>query len=402
MLALYTFGIRLYYVLLLAAAPFSDKAIKWIAGRKNWADRLRQKAPDQGFDLWMHCSSLGEFEQGRPVLEAYRKKFPQSKILLSFFSPSGYEIRKNYALADHIAYLPLDTPSNAKTWLEITRPKQIIFVKYDFWFNFLAAIKDGNYSSFLISAHFPENHFFSKWPGTAFTKYLLAFRTIFFQQTPAINLPDAIEQVICGDTRVDRVLAIQSEVTVNQELENWTKGEKVFVWGSVWPSDFKLIKTALIGPLKSWKHIIAPHDPSDAMVQSIQSLLHTDFQLLSAPLVSADRKIIVDSIGQLAGLYRYGSAAYIGGGFDKGIHNTLEPMAAGCPVVFGPKYQKFPEAVESLEKKCGFSVDNQTEFSAIADQFNSAEFLTQAQKACKVFIEGKKGATAQIINYLTQ
>ena len=400
MLFLYTIVIRAYGMLLRLAAPFSVKAKQWVDGRKKWEAKLRSVSPKEGFDLWMHCSSLGEFEQGRPVLEAYRTKYPQASILLSFFSPSGYEIRKNYPIANTVQYLPLDTPSNAHSWLSISRPKKIIFVKYDFWFNFLNAIEKYSYSCYLISANFPKDHFFTSSPGRFFIKYLNAFSIIFFQQPPQFKIPRGIETKVNGDTRVDRVIQIQSEVSERQSLVNWIENKKVFIWGSVWTEDYELIQAALKGPLQSWKHIIAPHDPSNSSVKALMSITPDNSQLFSKPYSRSNSVIVVDGIGHLASLYRYGSAAYIGGGFGKGIHNTLEPMAAGCPVIFGPKHQKFPEAIESLDKKCGFVVKNVSAFIDVVSRFNEAEFLQQTQVSCKQYIDNKKGATKEIMEHL--
>jgi len=400
MLFLYDVVVFFYGLFIKVAALFSTKARKWVKGRKNWQVTMQKETPNGGFDLWMHVSSLGEFEQGRPVLEAYRSKNPSSKILLSFFSPSGYEIRKNYKTVDHVAYLPLDTASNAKTWLEIVQPKHIIFVKYDFWFNFLNAIKNSSTHAILISANFSTSHFFNSWMGKNFKESLLAFKTIFFQKRPEFDLNKSIVSKVVGDTRVDRVLKIQRENEQNKKLDEWLAGRNVFVWGSVWERDLNLLQLATKSSLKDWKHIIAPHEPTSANIEAIKKKCFLKHQLLSLPISSDSEAVIVDSIGQLSGLYRFGSAAYIGGGFGKGIHNTLEPLAANCPVIIGPNFEKFPEAVDGIQHQVVFSIKNENDFQAIVGQFNQRKYLSETQKKCATFISSKSGATKEILDYL--
>ncbi len=402
MLFFYSIVIFFYGLFIRIASLFSDKAKLWIFGRKNWKNNLQKNTPPGGFDLWMHCSSLGEFEQGRPVLEAYRKSHSSAKILLSFFSPSGYEIRKNYEVVDYICYLPLDTKSNAKKWLSIAAPKQTIIVKYDFWFHFLLAIKNSPTKAILISALFNKNHFFDSWIGKYFKYTLSAFQAIFFQKEPAFPIEKSILIEIVGDTRVDRVLKIQEENSSNKALAHWVAENKVMIWGSVWDHDLFILKSALIGPLKDWKHIIAPHEPNIKNINGIEENCPLNFQLFSEPINSKTQVIIVDSIGQLSSLYKYGSASYIGGGFGNGIHNTLEPMAASCPVIIGPKYFKFPEAIEGIKNNIVFSINNVQEFKNICKIFVQPNALLQAQNECQKFIKSKAGATSKILQYLEE
>jgi len=391
MLFLYSIVIFFYNAFITAASLFSSKAKLWVVGRKNWRKKLTANTPANGFDLWMHCSSLGEFEQGRPILETFRNDHPNSKILLSFYSPSGYEIRKHYKVVDYVSYLPIDTKKNANDWLRITRPKKTIFVKYDFWFHFLNAIKNSSTKAILVSAVFHESHFFNSWIGKKMQASLKAFEAIFLQRKPAFKVEDSVITRIVGDTRVDRVLAIQKENNLGHSILEWAKDQKIMIWGSIWDSDFFALKIALEEGLKNWKHIIAPHDPSSNNINSIRQICGSKHQLLSEPIFSQNNIIIVDSVGQLSGLYKLGSASYIGGGFGQGIQNTLEPS---------PKYHNFPEAIEGINSGAIFSINSAEDFKKVATAINQSDFLKTAQEACAKYVQSNAGATAVIMQYL--
>lgn len=368
---IYNLSIRIYTLLIVLASPFNKKARLWVKGRKNWAVTLLNKIDPAQSYVWFHVSSLGEFEQGRPVIEAFREKHPELKIVLTFFSPSGYEIRKNYSGADIISYLPPDTTRNAKTFMKIVQPQAAFFVKYEFWYNYLNQLKKQHVPTYIFSAIFRPNQLFFKWYGAWYKKMLYLFNLLFVQNKTSEELlkQAGIEEVeIAGDTRFDRVFDIAQQAKNLPLIEEFINHTPVVIAGSSWPKDEELLIDFLNQTPLNVKLIIAPHEIHASNIQRLQKLIGDDSVLYSQARngkISDKKVMIIDSIGLLSSVYRYADVAYIGGGFGKGIHNTLEAATFGKPVVFGPNYKKFNEAVELIQKNAGFSISNQDELNNI-------------------------------------
>ena len=396
---LYTLAIKAYHHAVATAAFFGNKKAKlWIEGRKTFPTTN----PDDGRWVWVHVSSLGEFEQGRPVIEAIKKQHPTIKILLSFFSPSGYEIRKDYPLADEVLYLPDDTMQNAKKWLDRHFFLAAIFVKYDFWFNYIKCLSDKNIPLYYISVTLSPKHFFFSWYGDWFSKQLRLVKHFYVQdKDTALSLfCIGINNVtVCGDTRFDRVADIAKQATRFEDIENFIGGRKCIVAGSTWPPDEALIHGWISDMPDDYCLIMAPHDISDGHIQQIKKLFP------DAALYSDTNKkgniLIINTIGILSQLYQYAHFAYIGGAFGSGLHNIQEAITFGCPVVFGPKYKNFVEAVDLVRKGGAFSIRNQKDFN---DIFAQLIFLDEkrenASKICHDYVQSKLGATSVIMNDL--
>ena len=368
---------------------------------------LRKMIDRQASYIWFHAASLGEFEQGRPMIEAIRKHYPAYRVLLTFFSPSGYEVRKNYDGADVICYLPFDTPYKVRKFIHLANPAIAVFIKYEFWLNYLSELKKRNIKTYLISAVFRPNQLFFKWYGQWYRKALLCYEQLFVQDEASKKLlaDYGIEHVeVCGDTRFDRVLEIRHSARLLPEMEIFSQGGKpVLVVGSSWPED-----EALIIPYFNFypeiKLIIAPHEIHREHLLYIQSLLNRPSVRSSEATEETLRTndcLIIDSFGMLSSIYRYGNIAYIGGGFGRGIHNTLEAAVYGIPVIFGPRFQKFKEAGKLLACGGGFSVDSFTSFSNCMDNLISdKELLKKAGTAASNFVHNNAGATEKILSFL--
>lgn len=408
----YTLGIRLYGFTIFLAAFFNKKAAKWRAGRKDIFIKLKETihVSDQPL-AWFHCASLGEFEQGRPVIETFRKKFPSYKILLTFFSPSGYEVRKNYEGADYVFYLPLDTSSNAKKFMEIVKPVAAIFIKYEFWFNYLTELKKNNIPSFLVSAKFREDQYFFKNTGRSFRKYLRFYTTIFVQDEDSETLLKdfRISNVVrCGDTRFDRVINISQQSFPNPIVEKFKNKQPLLLCGSTWEEDEKLIFPVFENLIRlglKTKLLIAPHEVSEERIKSIQNKYPTTLRYSKATENNAGpaNVIVVDSIGVLSYLYRFADVAYIGGGFGKGIHNLTEAAVYGIPVLFGPNYKKFIEAEELIKRGGGFSISTTEELAAkVSKLLTDKEYRKNCGEAGASYILSGKGATEKIISRLEE
>jgi 3-deoxy-D-manno-octulosonic-acid transferase len=370
---------------------------------------------------WFHCASLGEFEQGRPVIEAFRKTHPEWKIVLTFFSPSGYEIRKNYEGADHIFYLPLDTPSNAKKFVRLVQPSLVVFVKYEFWFRYLDVLNREKIPVYVISAIFrPEQHFF-RWYGGWAKKQLKKVTGFFVQDEASAALLRAkgIGQVtVSGDTRFDRVAAIAENAKSFPLVEKFAGNSPVFVAGSTWPADEELILKVIEEMGDRIKFIIAPHEVHGARIEALKEKVGSQqsavgsrqasrnpepgtilFSELTPENAASANVLIVDGIGYLSHLYQYATIAYIGGGFGVGIHNILEAAAFGMPVIFGPKYEKFREAVELIEAVGAFSIINSQQLNnRTIELLDNKELLTKSSEICSTYVQHKKGATGIILS----
>ncbi len=400
---LYNFGIWIYYFGIWIASFFNKKAKLWIEGRKDIFTRIKLQITDNQPIIWFHCASLGEFEQGRPLIEKIKQELPDHKILLTFFSPSGFEIRKNYKQADYIFYLPIDTKNNAKRFIEIVQPKMAFFVKYEFWYNYLNQLNQQNVPTYLISSIFRKDQIFFKPYGSFFKKMLFFFDHIFVQneKSKTILLENGISHIsVTGDTRVDRVLEIQKNKKSFGKISSFKGTAEVLIGGSTWPPEEDIL-IEWIHTQKDfrWKFIIAPHDISESHIQEIEKKLKVNsirFSKANAINSVAAKVMIIDNIGMLSSLYQYGKVAMIGGGFGSGIHNTLEPIAFGLPVIFGKKYQKFEEAIQLVKTGGGFSISDYEEFQEVMEKLEKDEFYNNASTKAKKYILNNQGATEKI------
>jgi 3-deoxy-D-manno-octulosonic-acid transferase len=400
---LYNIVISIYTILIRIVSLFNKKARLWVTGRKGWPGILRTKFKGEEGVIWVHCASLGEFEQGRPVIEKLKEMLPGRKILVTFFSPSGYEIMKNWPVADHVCYLPADTPSNAAKFIDIVRPGMVVFIKYEFWNNFITAIHKRAIPLYLVSSIFRTGQYFFRWYGGFFRDQLKKFTRIFVQDSDSADLLRSIgisDIVISGDTRFDRVAQIADSARQIELIERFRGDEKMFLAGSSWPSDEEIIAGYINENPGKMKWIFAPHEIDPANIKRLESLLNVKTVRYSDPgddLRNA-RVMIIDNIGLLSSAYRYAYVAEVGGGFGKGIHNILEPACWGIPVIFGPDHKKFREAVELLEEGGAFTFRSRDEFYSILDRLLSDnDFYNKAAVISKKYIAANKGVTAKII-----
>jgi len=355
--------------------------------------------------IWFHFASLGEFEQGRPVLEQMRALHPGNKVVVTFFSPSGYEIRQNTPLADAVYYIPLDTPANARRFIDTLQPKMAVFTKYEYWYHFFNETHRCGIPLYVISAIFRPEQVFFKWYGGLHRK-MLAFVTHFFVQddrSRQLLLPLSINNVtVSGDTRFDRVWANAQQPKAVPAIAAFINSHKVFIAGSTWPHDEQLI-ARLVSQYPGWKFIIAPHEISEEKIQKLISILpegsirYSQLTTHHSPLTI----LIIDNIGMLSSLYQYGDIAYIGGGFGAGIHNTLEAAAFGLPVIFGPEYSKFKEAHDLIDLQAGFSINDAEGLTAVTNNLvNDQTFYNSASQKAKEYVGAHTGATAAIIKHI--
>lgn len=402
MRGLYTLSVRTYAAAVKTAAFFGNtKARLWTEGRKTFPAGETSQEPW----VWFHAASLGEFEQGRPLIEAIKASYPHIKISLTFFSPSGYEIRKNYPLADEVFYMPIDTPRNARQWIQRHHFIAAFFIKYEFWFNTMKELHDRHIPLFYISLILRPNQYFFHGYGRWFRKQLGHVTHFFVQDqvTQQLLQNAGYQQVtLCGDTRFDRVAAIARQATAFPEVEAFIQGRKCIIAGSSWPPDEKLLVSYLHKLPQEYCLILAPHDISDKHIQQLVGQLD-DFQLYSDLHPEKPCKtLVVNTIGILSQLYQYARFVYIGGGFGVNIHNIQEPVTFGCPVVFGPKHTSFKEAVDLVALGGAFCVNNQEELNRIFDQLVQNDgFCQKASAICKNYLNAQLGATQKIMSQIT-
>ncbi len=398
---LYNIGIALYARVVAFVALWNKKAKQFTEGRKNIFERMAQVISADDRVVWMHVASLGEFEQGRPILEEIRSKYPDRKILLTFFSPSGYEIRKNYAGADYIFYLPVDTPSNVTRFLDIAHPELAVFVKYEFWVNYLNELKRRGVRSYLVSAIFRRNSVFFRTYGTMWREALDAFEQMFVQNEESRELLHSIgfdNTIVAGDTRFDRVASIAKAAKPVEMVAAFKGDSDLFVAGSTWGPDEDIL-LPLINANPNIRFVIAPHEMEEARINKIlQSVrggakrytecdAQTDF--------SATQVLVLDTIGILSSVYGYAKWSYIGGGFGVGIHNTLEAATFGLPIAFGPKYEKFKEARDMVALGAATSVASAEELAAWFVPLRDDEaYLSKVSATAKDYTAKNQGATA--------
>ena len=398
---LYTCMVYLGGWLTVPISWFSPKIREWRQGRKVFPS----PKPDCDRPVWIHCASLGEFEQARPVLEAIREEF-QWPILLSFFSPSGYRIRKDYPGADQVIYLPLDTPANARCFISTFRPRLAIMVKYDLWFNHLQACLNENIPLVLISAHFTSGHWLFKRWARPFRQILMAFNRIFVQDESSMRIliEHGFSRVIqAGDTRIDRILQLPDESRALPVLEEFTGPHPVLVAGSTWPKDEGLLLEVMPAWLdQGWKLILVPHDIHPNHIQDLETQwsAHAMQTMSHFNHGQPAQVLLVDQIGLLAYLYRYATLVYIGGGFGAGIHNTLEPMAYGKPVFFGPRYHQFPEASFLIESGSGQVIHQPSDLEHAMHYFKDTPQRAHCREQIAFYLASSQGATEKILAYL--
>ena len=387
-------------------ALYNRKTKLWIAGRKNWRQKISDKLGANEKRLWIHCSSLGEFEQGRPLIESIKKQYPNYKIVLTFFSPSGFEHCKKYTTADYIFYLPMDGKRAAKDFVALINPSLVMFVKYEFWHYYLSEVCKRNIPLLLVSAAFRPAQAFFRWHGGFFRSMLGCFTQIHVQDDKSAKLLEGIgfkENVfVTGDTRYDRVNEIATKLRSIPEIEQYKANNKIIIAGSTWAADEQILYSYLPSLPQGWKMIIAPHEIDSTHINQLVTLFRNEAVLYSSFIVNkkADTKVlIIDNIGMLSSLYAYGNVGYVGGGFLKGgIHNTLEPAIFGLPIVFGPVYQKFTEAVSMVAEGVAFPVHTQTEAMTILTSLvNDEQRRDMINQKLKHFMDSNTGATERIL-----
>lgn len=403
----YTLVILVYTALIRIVSLFNEKAALWVGGRKDWAKKARENTISLEKKIWMHCASLGEFEQGRPVIELIRERLPDYKILVSFFSPSGYEIRKDWKGADYVFYLPADTPSNARKLLNIINPSVVLFVKYEFWNNIISEIHRRRIPLILISGIFrPDQHFF-KWYGGFFRSILRKFTHFFVQDQRSAELLRAsgINNVtMAGDTRFDRVSTLAGAVRQIAKIESFLNGEKVIVAGSSWTTDEEIIARFVNRHPGFTKWIIAPHEIGSQNIERIEKLFSVNTVRFSAEreLSGDERVMIIDNIGLLSSVYAYATIAVIGGGFGKGIHNILEPACRNIPVLFGPNHDKFREALDLISEGGAFCYNSYEEFAGLISKLIEDDVLYRsASFASGSYVSSNTGASEKIVGWIT-
>lgn len=408
----YSFAIYLYAFIVRIISPFHKKARKLIRGHKETYNILRKKIEPDTEYIWFHAASLGEFEQGRPIIEDIKKKYPNYKILLTFFSPSGYDVRKDYPLADIVCYLPFDKKRNVKKFLGIIRPKMAIFIKYEFWYNFLNQLHKENIPCYIVSAVFRKNQLFFRWYGKGMRKVLKFYTKIFVQDDNSAELLKTIgiseNVLICGDTRFDRVIDICKQAKNIEIAEIFSKkaienNQTILVAGSSWPKDEDIF-IPYFNNTNELKLIIAPHEIDEAHLKYIENNLKRPSIRFSQAKIEDITKydcIILDSFGMLSSIYRYGQIAYVGGGFGVGIHNVVEAAVYSMPVIFGPNFKKFIEAAGLIEQGGGYSINDSETFSGLMEEFlQYPETLEVAGKHAGEYVHSKEGAVKRVIEEL--
>jgi len=390
------------------AGIFNTKAKAFSAGRRDIFKRLTAVLSSNTAPIiWVHCASLGEFEQGRPVIENLKVEFPHYKILLTFFSPSGFEVRKNYDQADYIFYLPWDTKKNASHFIDIVKPVMAIFVKYEFWYHYSTQLKKRNIPLLSVSSIFREDQLFFKRYGGFYRKILFNFTYFFVQNDESGKLLKSIKIqnfIKAGDTRFDRVNEMVKRSTELQAVSIFKGKDKIMVIGSCWPEDLEVLIPFINENYHHIKFIIAPHEINESFISNLEQSLNAETIRYSKMLESAKVKeaqvLIIDNVGMLGRLYKYGEFAFIGGAFGKGLHNILEAACYGVPIFFGNKnYQKFQEAVDLINRGGAFEVADYPDFKTTYEQVNLPQTFLLACEVTRQYVEENLGATEKVMHY---
>lgn len=404
----YGLGIRL-------AAFFVPKARLWIRGRKHIFEQLASVFQEESTAIiWIHCASLGEFEQGKPLIEYVKSNYSKYKILLTFFSPSGYEVRKNYPLADYVFYLPLDTPKNANKFLNIVQPTLVFFIKYEFWYFYLNALQKRKIKHYLIAGTFRAEQFFFKKYAVWYLAVIQGFTYLFLQDERSQQLLTRHNITNCkviGDPRIDSILAIATDPNPIPLIQQFKANKSLFIIGSAHAKDVQIFFDALSiiskkAYCENWRFLIAPHEIEEASIHQIENLspltTYRFSKIHPSNIANENAILILNTIGQLIRAYQYADAVYIGGGFDKSIHNILEPAVFGVPITFGPNYHRFMEATELVNKNGAFSIQSARDWISWFEQLQTIEKRTEKGAICRNYTWKNKGATEKIINYLNK
>ena len=406
LLLLYNIFIRLFHFGVRLASLWNRKAGKWLAGREKVFEELAAKISPSDRVIWMHCSSAGEFEQGKPVIEALKKSYPSHRIVVSFFSPSGYEVAGKYVHADIATFLPLDTRDNARKFIKAVHPELAIFVKYEFWYHHLSEAAFHHIPIILISASFRQKQIFFKRHGGFFRQMLFLFRHIFVQDQASLTILEKngiAHASISGDTRFDRVKEITERPAEVEFINEFIQHQHTIVAGSTWEGDEKLL-AELLQKTPTVKLILAPHEINNSHLQSIDTVFgkcirYSTFQQKEKVDFAAYQVLVIDNVGLLSRLYKYATITYVGGGFTTdGVHNTLEAAVWGKPVFFGPNYQKYREAKELIAAEGGFSVADAEELKKLADRlFADEQYLQAVSKNARNYVLANTGATEKVL-----
>lgn len=401
---MYNIAIYLYLLGVAVASLFDKKVKKMWRGEREAFEVLKQKVGPCSSYVWFHAASLGEFEQGRPLMERLRRRHPEYKILLTFFSPSGYEVRKDYGGADIICYLPLDTPLNAIRFLRLVRPVMAFFIKYEFWYNYLHILKHRHVPVYSVSSIFRPDQIFFRWYARGYAKVLRCFTHFYVQNEVSRELLAGIginEVTVVGDTRFDRVLSIREQLKQLPVAEAFSEGRRVFVAGSSWAPDEDIF-IRFFNEHTDWKLIIAPHVIGEDHLEQIMQKLGRRAVRYTRTTPEEAREadcLIIDCFGLLSSIYHYGDVAYVGGGFGVGIHNVLEAAVWDMPVIFGPNNKNFIEAQGLIANGGGFEIASYEDFEGVMNRFiNDEEAVKKAGAAAGRYVEGCTGATKKILS----
>lgn len=407
---LYNLFVLLQQSLFGFAAAWNPKAALWTSGRQNWRQRMRSRLIPGKKRIWMHVASLGEFEQALPLIDRLRTHYPDAEIMLTFFSPSGFELRKNEERVHHVFYLPSDLARNARDFIEIVDPILVIFIKYEFWYNYLRLLHAKKIPVILVSAAFMPQHSFFQWWGGFFRSMLKYYAAIFVQDAYNQQLLQTIgiseNVMVAGDTRYDRVVSIADSVTALSKLEAFCQHHPLLVAGSTWPDDERLLKELLTLLPPDWKMIIAPHEVDTSHIDKLTQLFGDNYVLYSmmdeGKTLTNSRVLIIDNIGLLSRIYAYGALSYVGGGFRKrGLHNILEPAAFGLPVLIGPEYRNFVEAIRFVQEKYAFPVNNAGEAASVIHKLTADPAQRQALRhSIRSFMQQQTGAAEKVIQFI--
>lgn len=399
---LYDLGIRLFVLVVRLASLSNTKAKKWIQGRKDLLKKIQSELAESEHLVWVHCASLGEFEQGRPLIEEIKLNYPEKKVLLTFYSPSGYEVQCNYSGADYVYYMPIDSYRNASRFIKYTKPETVFFIKYEYWFNYLRLLKKNTIPVYFVSAIFREDQRFFKKDG--WYRKLLYYPTHFFvQNQESADLLESVNVKNCtvvGDTRFDRVAHILDKVKPVAVVDAFVDNKDVIVAGSTWKAEEAILNQYLRSrPLL--KLIVVPHEVEEEVIQRISALFGDKaicYSKANKKNVIGKQVLIVDNYGLLTTLYQYGTMAFIGGGFGVGIHNVLEPATYGMPILFGPNYKKSREAVELVEQNCAFVVNNIEEFNTVVNHLlKDLNLSASISQRSSEYVRMNVGATRKIL-----
>ena len=407
---IYSIIVAIAGLLLQIVAVFVPKIKLFVRGRNDVFPTLKAKIKPDDKTIWFHAASLGEYEQGLPVIEKIKEKYPNHKIVVSFFSPSGYEVRKNNTVAYATVYLPLDTIKNAKKFIELLHPEMVFFIKYEFWPNYLSELKNLNIPTYLISGIFREKQTFFKWYGGFYRKALKTFDYFFVQNESSKKLLQSLgfqNVKISGDTRFDRVVAILERDNSLDFIANFKDNKTTIVIGSSWPKDEELLINYINQSSEDIKFIIAPHNIKEAQISNLKSQITKKTVLFSEKNnldLSNFNVFIIDTIGILTKIYSYADIAYVGGGFgNPGVHNLLEPATFGIPIIVGPNYSHFAEATALVHQEGCVSINNQNELNEAFDNLISNEDIRHEKgHICETFVQMNKGATQTIMSHIQQ